>query len=375
MLWGLAIEAKRAVQREGLRHGELLAGNKRDVLSGGRSKWFDDQQRLDTQHALCLALSGDFSKAFRRLNEAEATLIELPESRGMEQAIIDLHRAAIFQLQAAERSRKILEPLFSCFYKNDFAGLEMWEAATETMSGIKGTVEENLDSIGLALLDDSLQALDRAKPILKQNRKNAWWTTWNFELRMKVIESDLRASLSSYPRKSLPYIGAQAAPSSLPTELDGLLDNSRRMIRMDLYRLARIVECYGNCLLMLGIWRWDVLSTYEQSIDSDLIDRIPNSNLVLEALQLHSREESMLKWLANENVESGRYTKVLGATHVLEKLMLARRALDAEEKKTVLNEDVSTFVSNVIGFSKRVARFTTKNLERTKSVSIVPPKF
>ena len=164
----LAIETKRAVQREGLRHGELLAGNKRDVLSGGRSKWFDDQQRLDTQHALCLALSGDFSKAFRRLN---------------------------------------------------------------------------------------------------------------------------------------------------------------------------------------------------------------NSNLVLEALQLHSREESMLKWLANENVESGRYTKVLGATHVLEKLMLARRALDAEEKKTVLNEDVSTFVSNVIGFSKRVARFTTKNLERTKSVSIVPPKF
>lgn len=372
--YDLAIEAKRAIQRDGLRYQERQEGrfhNTREVSKDGIASWFDDQQRLDTQHALCLALAGDYSKAFRRLNEAESFLVELPNSHGMEQAIIDLHRAAIFQLQALSGAKDSLNPIFRSVYMPGEKEIEIWENVTTSLDNVGKEAE--FGNVALALLEDSLQSLDRANPILKRHRKNAWWTTWNFELRMKLVEYELRAAFSGSPCNSLPYLGTKDAPCNMPTELDGLLDNSRRMIRMDVYRLARIVESYSSCLLILGMWRKDVLGRYEKSIDDNTADR-HDPNLVLEALHLHVREKNMLAWLANVDAEAGNSTCVVGALPVLKKLIVAREALDKMEVRTRLAPEVSYYVKDVIYYAERVAKFTSENLKRTKTIRIVPKK-
>jgi hypothetical protein len=47
----------------------------------------------------------------------------------------------------------------------------------------------------------------------------------------------------------------EAAAYGTPTVADWLVDSADRMVRLDLYRMARVVESYANCLLGLILWR------------------------------------------------------------------------------------------------------------------------
>ena len=373
-LYDLAIELKRAVQSDGLRHQESIAqGPQRSVARDNIAGWFDDQQRLDTQHAVCLALTGDFEKAFRRLNEAESALIEVRGPHGMEQAIIDLHRAAMFQWQAAEtddHSRRFRQNVLKEFRGQIGNVTELCHALTPVgqvneadVEGLEKVQKKHLQYDSSSFIEDSWQALDRANPILERFRKNAWWTAWSFELRMKLVEYELFAAWSTGKDKSLPYLGMNAVPAGIPTMLDGLLDNARRIIRMDVYRLARIVESYSNCLLVLSGWRWQVLASQRTRSLGKGNDLAP----ALEARALHSREARMVKWLSNEIPQTGRETCVIGGVQKLKKLFDARLELDPG---TQIAEEVQQYVKLVIGHAEKVTQFSTNNMEITAAIPI-----
>lgn len=455
-LYDLAIELNRAVQSDGLRHQESMAeGPQRLVARDNISGWFDDQQRLDTQHAVSLALTGDFHKAFRRLNEAESALVEVRGAHGMEQAIIDLHRAAMFQWQAAkvdDRCKRFRDNVLTTFgeplgsatqvsvvddaalawaeTKGEPESIQIEECRRRIIEIIRGQVENatdvwavmdgvdpesleqddekyqckivercggqiesvvqlweimNAESVlkpangkppepiqdknqeyhSHSFIEDSWQALDRAKPILERFRKNAWWTTWSFELRMKLVEYELFAAWATGAGKSLPYLGMNAVPSGIPTMLDGLLDNSRRIIRMDVYRLARIVESYSNCLLVLSGWRWQVLSsqaTPGSTIETEL-------SLALEARALHSREIRMANWLSNETPQTGRETCVIGGLQKLKKLFDARLSL---APGTRIAKHAEEYVRFVIEHADQVSQFSKVNRELVSAIPIAP---
>jgi hypothetical protein len=56
-------------------------------------------------------------------------------------------------------------------------------------------------------------------------------------------------------KQLLPHLAPEFAPHGTPSLADRLLDNADRMVRLDLFRMGRIVELYSNCLLGLVLWR------------------------------------------------------------------------------------------------------------------------
>ena len=105
-----------------------------------------------------------------------------------------------------------------------------------------------------AFIEDAWQALERAGRMLDRQRKNVWWTTWYFDLRMKLIELQAWTAVVEVP-ESIPYLGLEAVPLGYPTLADELLDASRRMVRFDVFRFAHTAESYARSLLAFSIWR------------------------------------------------------------------------------------------------------------------------
>lgn len=229
----------------------------------------DDRQRLSTQDALACSFLGDFAKAHRRLNEAEASLLKLSVSKSrLEHAIIELHRTEILTHQAVFRSAGTGLPKMTSLADGraralrDVTGTQpvSLQSMAKTIKGKKVDLVEMRTS--QAFIDDAWQTSSRASGMLERNRKNVWWTTWFFELRLKLVELDvwlavLRSGSGVESRKTtlLSHLGLEAAAHGTPTNADLLADNSDRMIRLDLFRMARVVESYSNCLLGLVLWR------------------------------------------------------------------------------------------------------------------------
>lgn len=86
-----------------------------------------------------------------------------------------------------------------------------------------------------------------AEVLLGEQRKNVWWVTWLFELRMKVIELLLFAAFDT-SKEPIPVVDLHFAPRFTATEADRLLHDACRMVRLDVFRLARIVESYAPCV-------------------------------------------------------------------------------------------------------------------------------
>jgi hypothetical protein len=99
---------------------------------------------------------------------------------------------------------------------------------------------------------DAIRFLDRAELILRERRRNVNWTTYYFELRLRAISLILWSSIvfEEYP---IPYLGLEAAMRLTETEPDQLLRDAGRMIRVDSYRMARIVLAYASCARALEI--------------------------------------------------------------------------------------------------------------------------
>lgn len=289
--------------------------------------WYEDRQRIETLEALPLAFAGDFQRAKRRLNEAEATLSELHcDENSLERAIIDLHRAEVLTQEATARLSdtanclpevratdrpgpnssdqtlkfrfpthpglsELRDPILASIHESQSKRC-LAETLRALKEGLKPVADHAFDTAGffqriresVAHMDDAWQTLLRAERLLKQHRKNVWWTTWFFELQLKLVELQLFARLfercvvlhrmettgspggavdtstskfhiDGIDFERLPFLGLDAVPHGTPTIADRLLDSAERMVRLDLFRISRISESYANCLLALAFWR------------------------------------------------------------------------------------------------------------------------
>lgn len=101
-----------------------------------------------------------------------------------------------------------------------------------------------------SLVTDSIRFLNRAEPVLRARRRNVWWTTWFFERRLRAIGLSVWASVFEIDTP-IPFLGLEAAMRKTDTEADTLLEDAIRMIRVDAYRLASIVDAYASCVKAL----------------------------------------------------------------------------------------------------------------------------
>jgi hypothetical protein len=108
-----------------------------------------------------------------------------------------------------------------------------------------------------SLLRDALRFLDRAEPVLRERRKNVWWTTWYIERRMRAISYYLWSSALDHS-EPIPFLGQEVAMDGSSSEPDTLLESAVRTIRNDSYRLASIILAYASCARALDLrLLWD----------------------------------------------------------------------------------------------------------------------
>ena len=195
--------------------------------------------------------------AMALLGDAEASLrVSEPGRQRLELAMIELHRAEA-RLREAEavpirvRGPKSKGMAFAAFCRRLMDVEAIWSGETETAVGrltptpARDTVKEDLRRAS-SLVVDAIRFLNRAEPVLRERRRNVWWTTWFFERRLRSIALSVWASVFE-KGAPIPFLGLEAAMRDTPTAADVLLDNARRMIRVDAYRLATIIDAYASC--------------------------------------------------------------------------------------------------------------------------------
>lgn len=407
---------KRAIHHDGIRY-EQDEDNGTLIAKDDLPTWFEDQQRLDTYEAMSYAMQEDFKNAHRRLNYAQASLVELRVANGLERAIIELHRADILMLECMSKVRDgektgltfadYRDKLLGCFHDRPSDGQKLSIKAYDSiMRKLLSLLDPDVSSVlskpienpedqkqradrdeeikheiarARSLIEDASQSLERAWPILDKHRKNAWWTTWYFELRMKLVELELFLALYGNPDGPipLPFIGTQAAPFPYPTEIDGLLDNTRRIVRDDVYRFARVVESYANCLLILSIWRCRVLdaSRFYNKDDSNLckmtlVSKQANKDPIWrQAREMTRRERNMLKWLNQPEPRGGAETLVEGASivlaHMLERVKSNKGGRITEQR---IADPVLCYVHCIHGHVQKVQAFAMRNNQSLKNL-------
>lgn len=359
------------------------------VVREDLSRWFDDRQRMETLDALAHSAAGDFERALRRLNEAEAALNEARhDHHAMERAIIDLHRVevltqqAMFSRETKESGTVLRAPTDGTSMLSDLRHAVLTAAQRRPGSGeadcrqsgeppslpslleiLRGQIRESSDRAGtirdglrssLSSLKDAWQTLIRAERQLKRHRKNVWWTTWFFELQLKVVE--LRVFAAVFERvdfevnqaefdPQLPHIGLQAAPHGTPTIVDRLLDNADRMVRLDLYRIARSAESYANCVLCLALWR------------ACLKGRGAGTDWT----ELGRRQDEMRARLVGEDAQDPTTWKP-GIRASIASRMARRAELDSKWKLTELDPSVKDYVEYVQKHIDAIADMTLRGL-------------
>jgi hypothetical protein len=165
-------------------------------------------------------------RADARLHHAESVLIyEGPENPSM--SFAEMCRT----LELAQLNSSRGEDLLGHFLTSD--------------RKLKAEVAEALRR-AKSLVIDSMRFLNRAEPVLRDRRRNVWWTTWFFERRLRAVALSVWASVfeSDTP---IPFLGLEAAMRKTDTIADTLLEDAIRMIRVDAYRLATIVDAYASC--------------------------------------------------------------------------------------------------------------------------------
>lgn len=125
--------------------------------------------------------------------------------------------------------------------------------------GHEGNTGKLADSLSYvrALAEDAMRFLDRAEIVLRQRRRNVWWTTWYFERKLRTIATLVWCSILE-TEKPIPFLGLEAAMRKTETIADILLTDAIRMIRVDCYRLATVIEAYALCIRGLQLrLMWD----------------------------------------------------------------------------------------------------------------------
>ncbi|HST24166.1 MAG TPA: SIR2 family protein [Blastocatellia bacterium] len=229
------------------------------------------QLNFGDEHAVlheAMALLGDAESGLRisdpRRNRSELSMIEL------HRADARLHQAESVQIYEGlikTRFEEIEKPLMY-FAELSFAKMyrildlmpmrSNWEEQGKSLrdlflGGEKCAllVDEELRR-AKSLVTDSMRFLNRAEPVLRTRRRNVWWTTWFFERRLRAIALSVWASVFEIDTP-IPFLGLEAAMRKTDTLADTLLEDSIRMIRVDAYRLATIIDAYASCTKALQI--------------------------------------------------------------------------------------------------------------------------
>ena len=170
-------------------------------------------------------------------------------------ALIDLHRAdarlceaEAINLMADDKDETLTLPYLieelENSPKNNKAGLP------ELQDYKGGEVNQMALARASALVADSLRFLDRAESVLRDRRRNVWWTTWFFERKLRAIA--LSVAASAFDKGTpIPFLGLEAAMRVTETEADHLLNDTVRMVRVDAYRLATALDAYLSCFRAL----------------------------------------------------------------------------------------------------------------------------
>jgi hypothetical protein len=223
------------------------------------------QSRLLMHEGLCASRLRRHVEAMVLLADSEAALnIYDPRRRGVDRAIIELHRAEVRLIQAddrsiprpgGKRSTVRFRQMKTIFADARFDSAIWWVDGEDLRKSFEDELKLERDlrlrSVQ-SLVQDALSFLERAERILSMRRRNVWWTTWFFQRKLKAIAMSAWATVLE-KGTPIPFLSLEAAPRDCPTAADQLLENAQRMIRIDAYRLATIVEEYADCIKALSM--------------------------------------------------------------------------------------------------------------------------
>lgn len=209
------------------------------------------------------------NRAMGILGDAEASLrISDPRRHRSELGMVELHRAEA-RLRAAE-AVPIPAPTGLLSFSAMCRDLEVRrpdqnrqlqrDQIREEFLGKEGTTSSVPDALSVpaalrkakSLVTDGVRFLNRAEPVLRERRRNVWWITWFFERQLRLIAMSVWASVFEIGTP-IPFLGLEAAMARSDSLADRLLDDAMRMISVDAYRLATIVDAYGSCAKSLQI--------------------------------------------------------------------------------------------------------------------------
>lgn len=225
------------------------------------------ESRLLIHYSVCASLKfkliprkpGDYRWAANQtmglLGDAEA-ILRVSDSRRFraELAMVELHRAEA-RLRSAEA---VSLPGWPGSSDRSFADMCTQFRQIPLKLGLQGNDLAILKELkhkpdlhtalrqAKALVADGLRFLDRAEPVLRERRRNVWWTTWFFERRLRLIAMFVWASIFE-DATPVPFLGLEAAAHDTQSLADELLDSAIRMISVDAYRLATIIDAYASC--------------------------------------------------------------------------------------------------------------------------------
>lgn len=185
------------------------------------------------------------SETLGLLARAETLLHASSQTRQMtDRGILEIHRAEVvlWAVGSISVKRKVAFREYAADWVNHYLGALNFDR-------FEPAKRKEIQMVR-AMLQDTMRFLDRAQPLLRSHRRNVWWNSWLIERRLRVIGHLVLVSASS-PGEPVPYLGLEAACRKSMTEADELLEEALRLIRVDPYRLACIVEAYGVCMLAL----------------------------------------------------------------------------------------------------------------------------
>ncbi len=189
------------------------------------------------------------------LGDAEAciSITALPQDRS-ELALIELHRAEARMSEAETIKVSALKFVDLCRQlENEEVDATRWLLEGKHLKKSKyADIDESLLRRAGSLVNDSIRFLNRAEPVLRERRRNVWWTTWFFERRLRAIAYSVWTSILE-TETPIPFLGLEASMRKTPTLADTVLEDAVRMIRTDPYRLATIIDAYFSCAKALQI--------------------------------------------------------------------------------------------------------------------------
>lgn len=206
------------------------------------------------------------------LGDAEAKLrvFDAKKARS-ELAMIDLHRAEVRIYEAEMINLSVTGAFVSIGSIQVEVGRHL--RSTASMLGVdfwRAYFDLGELTKASALVADSIRFLNRAEPVLRDRRRNVWWTTWYFERKLRAIGFSVMVSAFD-PGTPVPFLGLEAAMRATETEADRLLNDAIRMIRVDVYRLATVIDAYFAIIKAL-----DLRLKIERRSQTSHLTRIPH---------------------------------------------------------------------------------------------------